>query len=255
MEKFCLKQLQSMVILGGSSAIGRAMIERVVVQQPTGMIFATYRTEANAEPLKALQEKHPQRLRLFCLNPTRESEWQQLAQAVSQYTEHLGLIVNCIGTLHDETVQPEKSILQISGESLSHAFTVNATTTALMAKHFFPFCRGKSLTLIAALSAKVGSIEDNKLGGWYSYRASKAALNMILKTLALEFKNRNIAAMSLAIHPGTTTTPLSQPYLQHSRLKIHSPDQTADNILEVFENKTILDSGKFYHWDGSELPW
>lgn len=255
MDTFCLSQVQSMAVIGGSSKIGLAIIENILARQPRPVIFTTYRSQSDSQPLLQLQKQYPEQLRPFCCDPSLENEWEGFSKAVSEHTDQLQLILNCVGTLHDKIAQPEKSILQVSSESLAHIFKINTSITALMAKHLFPFCRGKKLTLIASLSAKVGSIGDNHLGGWYSYRASKAALNMILKTLALEFKNRNIPAMTLAIHPGTTTTPLSKPYTQRTRLKLHTPAQTAQHILEVIEQKTLSDTGKFYNWDDSELAW
>ena len=109
--------------------------------------------------------------------------------------------------------------------------------------------------IFASISAKVGSIGDNQLGGWYGYRASKSALNMFIKTLAIEFDNRKIPAVVLAIHPGTTATELSRPYVSATKMTVHSVEKTADHILSILDQRNKQDSGKFLNWDGSELPW
>ena len=109
--------------------------------------------------------------------------------------------------------------------------------------------------MLVTISAKVGSISDNKLGGWYGYRASKSALNMFIKNISIEYKNRKAPCIALAIHPGTTDTELSKPFIARSKLTIHTPEQTAENILNVIDSKRLEDSGKFLSWDGTEIAW
>jgi NAD(P)-dependent dehydrogenase (short-subunit alcohol dehydrogenase family) len=111
------------------------------------------------------------------------------------------------------------------------------------------------LSVFATISAKVGSISDNRLGGWYAYRASKAALNMFIKNIAIEFARNKKKIILLSLHPGTTKTELSEPFTKNTKYQLHTPIETAKNLLSVIENKTLDDSGKFFSWDGEELPW
>ena len=113
----------------------------------------------------------------------------------------------------------------------------------------------KEDSCFASISAKVGSIEDNRIGGWYGYRSSKAALNMIKRTMAIEFKRSGCRCNLLAIHPGTTVTELSKPYIKNTQLKLHSPDETALNILRIIEDQPFEPEAQFMSWDGQTLPW
>ena len=152
-------------------------------------------------------------------------------------------------------MKPEKSLRDIDGQQFMRSFQVNALVTAIIARDFLPLLRHPGPSCLATLSAKVGSIADNQLGGWYAYRASKAALNMIIKNASLEYQRRSSKARVLAIHPGTTITELSKPYIARTKLKLHSTDETASNILSVIDGRPLSDSGLFLSWDGSTLPW
>jgi NAD(P)-dependent dehydrogenase (short-subunit alcohol dehydrogenase family) len=127
--------------------------------------------------------------------------------------------------------------------------------TPLLAKHFFELLKHKKPSVFAAISAKVGSIQDNQMGGWYGYRASKAALNMFLKNIALEFERRNAKTLVLALHPGTTVTELSKPFIAKTKYTLHTPEQTADNLLAVINEQDISSNKRFLSWDQTELPW
>ena len=140
-------------------------------------------------------------------------------------------------------------------ENLLKSFKINASITPLIAKNLGALLKKDELSAFITISAKVGSIEDNKMGGWYAYRASKAALNMFIRTIAHEFVRRYKNVIVTSIHPGTTITDLSEPYIKKTNLKLHTPNETACNILSVLESQTIEDTGKFFSWDGSIIPW
>ena len=255
MTTFKIEKVEYALIVGGGHGIGFALAERYVAKYPNGHLFVTYRQEQTAEKLHHLKQAYADRITLVQLDPTNEVQLQQLAAVISETTDVLNLVVNCVGTLHDDQHQPEKSLQQVALESFQHAFTVNTVVTALLAKSLSVLIKSKELSLFASISAKVGSITDNHLGGWYAYRMSKAALNMLIKTLSIEFLNRNFSCIALALHPGTTKTQLSAPFISHSKLKIYEPLQTAEHLLQVIDGKTIEDSGKFFSWDGSEIAW
>jgi len=166
----------------------------------------------------------------------------------------LDLVMVATGLLHAKGVAPEKSYRQLSGASFERYFAVNATGPALVAKHFLPLLRKDRPSVFAALSARVGSIGDNRLGGWYGYRASKSALNMIVKTLAVELARTHPQATCVALHPGTVATDLSQPFQRGVPAdKLFSPDTAAKHLLDVIASLSASESGSIFAWDGAEI--
>jgi len=164
------------------------------------------------------------------------------------------LIIVATGLLHDGEQGPEKSIKELDPTWLARNFAVNATGPALIAKHFLPLMPRTGQSVFAVLSARVGSISDNKLGGWYGYRASKAALNMLIKTLAIEDKRRNDRGIVVALHPGTVDTALSRPFqgnVQPGRL--FDAERAALQLLDVIEELRPPDSGGFFDFEGKEI--
>lgn len=165
-------------------------------------------------------------------------------------------IICCIGVLHNDVVAPEKSLTQIKRDVLAEYFRINTILPAMCLKAFAPLLSKRELSRFTFLSAMVGSIEDNALGGWYGYRSSKAALNMMVKTASIELARTNKQASIAAIHPGTTQGPLSKPFAAGiNRDKYYTPEQSAKRILQITESLQAVDTGSFYNWDGRELPW
>ncbi|WP_440977889.1 SDR family NAD(P)-dependent oxidoreductase [Sphingomonas pseudosanguinis] len=164
------------------------------------------------------------------------------------------LVIVATGLLHDGEHGPEKAIDQLSPEWLARNFAVNATGPALIAKHFLPLMPRTGKTIFAALSARVGSISDNRMGGWYGYRASKAALNQFIRTLAIEYKRRNDRSIVVALHPGTVDTALSKPFQGNVRPGgLFAPDRAAVQLLDVLDGLKAPDSGKLFDWEGKEV--
>lgn len=170
---------------------------------------------------------------------------------------HLPNIVVCtLGVLHSEDFMPEKRLADINMAQLQQTFHVNATLPMLLLQQLLPLLPSKAPCVWAQLSAKVGSISDNYLGGWYSYRASKAALNMLLKTASVELRRTHKQLCLAAIHPGTTDTDLSKPFQQRLPAnKLYTPALSAQRIAQVIENLTAENTGGFWHWDGSPLGY
>ena len=165
-------------------------------------------------------------------------------------------IVVATGRLHGPHLAPEKSMRALSFESLAEAFTVNAVGPALVAKHLLPLTPRDRPSLFAALSARVGSIGDNHLGGWYGYRASKAALNMLIRTLAIEHRRTRPLGICVALHPGTVDTALSAPFQSGvPDAKLFSPEQAAEALLTVMDALRPESNGGFFAWDGMPVPW
>ena len=169
----------------------------------------------------------------------------------------LDLVLVTTGILHlDQRVQPEKSMQGLDPAAMADVFAVNTIGPSIVAKHFLPRLRRGTKTVFAALSARVGSIADNRLGGWASYRASKSALNMVLRTLAIEHARRFPESVVAALHPGTVDTRLSRPYTRRvPATQLFSPDTAARHLIGVVDRLTPDDSGKFFAWDGSVIAY
>ncbi|MFZ2998339.1 SDR family NAD(P)-dependent oxidoreductase [Sphingobium sp.] len=166
------------------------------------------------------------------------------------------LVIVATGLLHDGEHGPEKALRDLDAAWLAQVYAVNAIGPAMVAKHFLPIMPRGQRGVFAALSARVGSISDNRLGGWHGYRASKAALNMMIRTLAIEERRRNDRSIVVALHPGTVDTDLSRPFqgnVQPGRL--FDAERAALQLLDVVEGLKIPDSGKLFDFQGEEVPF
>ncbi|MEI7785478.1 MAG: SDR family NAD(P)-dependent oxidoreductase [Betaproteobacteria bacterium] len=166
----------------------------------------------------------------------------------------LRLLLVSSGFLHGAAGQPERSLKELQPGYLAHSFWVNAIGPALLMKHFLPLLPRQGLSKAVFLSARVGSIEDNRLGGWYGYRAAKAALNQLVKTASIEQSRRNKQSLVLALHPGTVDSPLSAPFGK-SGLDVRSPAVAAEQIVQVIEALGAQDTGGFVDYRGEPVPW
>ena len=166
----------------------------------------------------------------------------------------LDLVIVATGYLHEGGEGPEKDWRHLSAEEMSRSYAVNAIGPALIAKHFLPLLDESGKAGFAALSARVGSISDNRLGGWYSYRASKAALNMLIRTLSVELARKRPEAFCVGLHPGTVDTGLSQPFQRGvPEGKLFTRERAAQYLLDVLEGLDQRDSGRCFAWDGKEI--
>lgn len=220
------------LVIGGSGGVGQALAERLRLQDTCGEVVTLSRT---ADGLDLLDE---------------ESVAAKAGQLADQ---HFDLIVCATGALTIEGVGPEKTIKQISANAMAAQFAVNAIGPALILKHFTPLLSESKRSAFALLSARVGSIGDNRLGGWISYRSAKAALNQIVRTSAIEIARKRPDAIIVAIHPGTVNTPLSRPFA--SKQKSTEPSDAATMILATIDGLTSSDTGGFFASDGSRIEW
>jgi NAD(P)-dependent dehydrogenase (short-subunit alcohol dehydrogenase family) len=166
----------------------------------------------------------------------------------------LRLVIDATGFLHDERQEPEKCWRQLDADNLARAFALNAIGPALIMKHVLPLLPRSGKAVFATLSARVGSIGDNRLGGWYAYRASKAALNQLVRTAAVELARRSPDAFCIALHPGTVATPLSTPFAA-TGLHVHAPAEASRHLLTVVDKLTVEANGGFFDWRGQPVPW
>lgn len=243
------------LVVGASQGIGLGFVQQLLADDRISQVYGTYRSASMAPALKALAETHP---KLTCLpgDATQESDVANWASTIQARHGELHLVVTCVGLLHEADLQPEKALRQANADQLLRYFQVNSIPTMLLAKQLQPLLKHGDRSVFATLSAKVGSIGDNRLGGWYGYRASKAALNMFLKTIAIEYSRRNPNTIVVALHPGTTDTRLSQPFQRNvPPEKLFSVSRTVDQLISVIDGLGAADSGGFFSWDGSPLPW
>jgi NAD(P)-dependent dehydrogenase (short-subunit alcohol dehydrogenase family) len=243
------------LIVGASQGIGLGFMQQLVADGRFGRIYGTYRRPDTAEGLISLAQTHPH-LTPLMMDVTSEDSMAQAVARMQATTPRLHLVVYCVGLLHDGDFQPEKSVRQITSDQLVRSFQVNAVGAALLTKHLFPLLKHDQPSVFGAISAKVGSIGDNRLGGWYGYRASKAALNMLIKTASLEYARKSPNTIFALLHPGTTDTRLSQPFQRGvPPEKLFPVARTVAQLMAVMDGLEPSDSGAFWSWDGSRLPW
>jgi NAD(P)-dependent dehydrogenase (short-subunit alcohol dehydrogenase family) len=223
------------IVIGASGGIGGALVRELERRGSFARTLAFSRSGAPA--LDLLQEES--------------------IAACAEHVAPLGtprLIVDATGILHNEDMQPEKSWRELDAANMAEAFAVNAIGPALLMKHFLPLLPRDGKSVFATLSAKVGSIGDNRLGGWYSYRASKAALNQLVRTASVELNRRHSAPICVALHPGTVDTRLSSPFAK-TGLEVQTPDVAAVRLLDVIDRLGHGDSGGFFNTRGHRVPW
>ncbi len=175
---------------------------------------------------------------------------------ISLFKKPLRLVINASGFLHSNHLQPEKRLSHLNRPNIIKNFSINAMAPILIAKSVEKFIRPELPFSFASLSARVGSIGDNQLGGWYSYRASKAAQNQFLKTLSIEWHRKYPFSIVSILHPGTCDTKLSKPFQSSvAKDKLFTPAQSAEYLINIISEQKPSDSGKFLAWDGSIIPW
>ncbi len=235
---------QNIAIIGASGGIGSTFV-RHFARDGSANILAFSRTGTDFN-LPNVQS--------HSMDFHDESTIQQAAEKASK-TGPLDLVIVATGILHDDSMMPEKTIRQLSAESFEKAFLTNTIGPALVAKHFLPLMKRDERAVFAALSARVGSISDNRLGGWHAYRASKAALNMVLKTISIEMAMRQKNTIIVGLHPGTVDSQLSKPFQGNvPDRQLFTPEYSAEKLISVIDRLTPSDSGKVFAWDGLEIP-
>lgn len=232
------------LVVAGNGGIGLAMVKHLLKEYPEDGVFATYR--------RNLPELSDPNLRWIQMDAASDDSVKNALGRI----QSLDWVINAAGFLHSHDHSPEKNIQQIDSMYFVEAMNSNALPSLLLAKYAFPLLRKSHHPMFTTISAKVGSISDNRLGGWYSYRASKAALNMIIKTLSIEWGRTLPKATVLALHPGTTDTNLSEPFQRNvPEGKLFAPERVARDLIAVLESAEPSQSGQLLAYDGSVIPW
>lgn len=224
------------IVVGASGGIGGALYRRLSLQSCFSTVLALGRGSSPA------------------LDLTDEESMASAARHVAGLGGELRLLIDASGLLHGDGMAPEKSWRDLDPAHMARAFAVNAIGPALLMKHFLPLLPRQGRSVFATLSARVGSIGDNRLGGWYSYRASKAALNQFVRTASIELGRRQPAAICVALHPGTVATPLSAPFVK-AGLDVQTPEEAAARLLDTIEGLGPGSSGGFFDHRGNPVPW
>lgn len=244
------------LVTGASSGVGLAVVQELLGRADVAQVFAVSRGAEDSPALAALQATNGERLRPLAADITSEDALQSLARGVRGHTDRLHLVFNAAGLLHAPGLRPEKSLAQLRLATLSQVFAINAFAPVLLAQALLPLMKHAEPAVLASLSARVGSIGDNRLGGWYSYRASKAAQNQLMRTLSIELRRTHPQVSCVVLHPGTVDTPLSKPFqLNVPTDKLFSPQRAARQLLAVVASMTPERSGSFLAWDGQPIPW
>lgn len=249
-----LKALESpnIVVQGASRGIGSALLELIIAQYPQATIIATCRDAGNNSLTQSEQ------VTWVPLDLTSNESLTSGATKIKAHLDKVNLLINVAGLLHDtrNNIRPEKRLVELDFESCTSVFHTNCIGPSALLAKLLPLFPKNECAIVANVTARVGSISDNRLGGWYSYRASKAAMNMVTKTLSIEMARDRKQAAVVSLHPGTTDTNLSKPFQKNvPEDKLFSSERCAKQLLEIIEGLTMKDNGRFIAWDGSDITW
>ncbi|XP_019418201.1 PREDICTED: uncharacterized protein LOC109328998 [Lupinus angustifolius] len=252
------------MVQGASRGIGLQFVKQLLENNDRGHVIATCRNPNSSTGLIHLKDKFADRLKILPLDLTDETSIEASALSIKDAYGHLNLLINASGILSiPEVLQPETTLNKLEKSSLMLAYEVNAVGPILVIKHMWPllkigggFGTERSTAVVASLSARVGSIGDNHLGGWHSYRASKTALNQLSKTASVEFARKKDPIVCILLHPGTVDTDLSKPFQKNvPKDKLFTKEFSVQKMLSIIDNVKVHDNGKFFAWDGQEIPW
>lgn len=224
------------VIIGQTGAIGGALFDALIDRYGADRVTGFSR---QSDPALDLLD---------------ETSIKTCAARLAARERPVGLVFDATGYLHGQGYMPERSWREVDPDHLMLDYRLNAIGPALLMKHFLPLLPRKGRSIFASLSARVGSIEDNRLGGWHSYRASKAALNQLIRTHAIELARKKPDAICVAVHPGTVTSALSEPFSK-SGLAVRAPEVAASDIMAVLENLSSDHTGQIFDYKGQRIPF
>jgi NAD(P)-dependent dehydrogenase (short-subunit alcohol dehydrogenase family) len=233
------------VVFGASGGIGAALVQLLADDAQCTQVFAG----ARVSPASASVKITP-----FAFDLLDESTIRDAATLVTQ-SGPPDLVIVATGLLHDGALQPEKTLRALNAKNLLRSYQINTVGPALIAKHMVFRLPRDRRAIFAALTARVGSITDNRKGGWHSYRASKAALNQLIRTASIELALKHPQALCVGLHPGTVNTRMSTPFQAAvPAAQLFSAAQSAAHLLRVLDGLAPAQSGRVFAWDGQEVP-
>lgn len=235
------------VVLGASGGIGKAFTQHLAGHDQTSRLFALSRSQ--------LDYAAPKTDEIRC-DFTSAQSLNDAAARIKESGGAIDLVIIATGLLQGEGLAPEKTMRAMSHDNFAQSFMSNTIGPAMSAQALLPLMRRDRKAVLTALSARVGSISDNRLGGWYAYRASKAALNMVIKTLSIEYGRRFTDIIIAGLHPGTVDTELSKPFQSNvPDGKLFTPEFSAQHLLTVIDGLKPNDSGGLFAWDGQKIAF
>jgi NAD(P)-dependent dehydrogenase (short-subunit alcohol dehydrogenase family) len=240
------------LVLGASGGLGSAMVSEFLTDPEIYKVFAV---SSKKNPVGLNEGQNQSKLVWL----QAEYSQTQMADTVSQLMPHAGTfsrVCVCHGLLHSDKLWPEKRLEDITSEALQEIFHSNTVVPALWLKLLFKILKGQTPCIVATMSARVGSLSDNNLGGWYAYRASKAALNMVLKTASIEYARRAKNVKLIAFHPGTTDTALSKPFQSTVPTgKLFTTEFVAERLAMIMDSAQLDGELSYLDWDGRTIAW
>ena len=237
-----IRDWEGVVLIIGAGDIGSCLYDYFTTNAPTMDVFLCGRNLKGQEGIY--------------LDLEQDETFKSFEHQISLFKKPLRLVINTSGFLHSNLVKPEKRLSHINRSNIMKNFSINSIAPILIAKSIEKFIRPELPFSFASLSARVGSIGDNRLGGWYSYRASKAAQNQFLKTLSIEWRRKFPFSIVSILHPGTCDTKLSKPFQSAvPKDKLFTPSQSSHYLINIISEQKPSDSGKFLAWDRSIIPW
>jgi len=241
---------QTTLIIGANSGIAKALALSVLNENNTKLIVISRNIKFYQQPLFDDSE-------VIHINSYDEEAIQEALNTINNATiGHVSRVFICHGILHNRDCQPEKRLEDFSAKAFKEVLTVNTITPMLWLKNLTPLLSGKEVCKIVIFTARVGSISDNKLGGWYTYRASKAAMNMLIKSAAVELGRRAKNIKLISFHPGTTDTPLSKPFQKNVPAgKLFTSEFVAEELVKIVQNTPCDGEASFLDWQGKDIPW
>ncbi|KAI1894355.1 hypothetical protein AGOR_G00114960 [Albula goreensis] len=257
------------LIQGASRGIGLEFCKHILRNKSPVAVIAACRNPESAADLAGLADQHPGKVTVLKIDVNQEHDIKNAAEVVKKTFGKVDLVINSAAMLHPSG-KGETSLRDVSGQGLVSTLTTNTVGPLLMAKYFSPLLlkgsgafgqqppeKSKQHSgIIVNMTAKVGSIGDNALGGWYSYRMSKAALNMATRNLSIELGRSRPKVVCVSLHPGTVNTDLSRPYHKNvPQDKLFSTEHSVQCLMNIINGLSVEKTGKAFAWDGSELPW
>lgn len=240
----------SAIVIGAGSTIGKALCDQWQQSEVIDSVIAVSR-----QNLAGAQEHRGSKLQ-FIQSEYDEQSIAQTIEKIQILTRSISRVCICNGILHNEDVWPEKRIEELSIETLTEVFTINSVVPILWLKALLPLVKSENDCIISVFSARIGSIDDNRTGGWYAYRASKAALNMLLKTAAIEFARRAANVKLIAFHPGTTDTPLSKPFQRSVKKEnLFTSEYVAEKLVHLMDAQVADGQCSFVDWENKAIAW
>lgn len=240
-----MQTFSNILILGVSGGIGSAFSRALRDKFPNASICGTSR---NPELVTGLKD-------VYKLDALEEDDWKNLHQTIEKAGLNFDLIISTIGVLRIGDYGPERSLKTVDLNKITEVFQINAISSVMVGRYLCPFLDKTNNSCVAFLSAMVGSIAENELGGWYSYRASKTALNMLVKNMAIEYSRKRTPVKFLLLHPGTTETEFSKDFLKNVKHTVWQPDSCVNNLLKIICAYESYSSGDFRNWDDRTIAW